>query len=80
MEFKSKFNVSYIWGTASEIRKSMVGLSNCDNMSDANEPVSTATQNASHFKQHVYHVAGRIFAAGTISVNCGQNSNGYSSC
>ena len=38
-------------GTTSGITKSMVGLSNVDNTSDANKPVSTATQTALNLKQ-----------------------------
>jgi hypothetical protein len=38
-------------GTVSGITKSMVGLSNADNTSDANKPISTATQNALDLKQ-----------------------------
>jgi hypothetical protein len=37
-------------GTVSGITKSMVGLSNVDNTSDVNKPVSTATQNALDLK------------------------------
>ena len=38
-------------GTTSGITKSMVGLSNVDNTSDVNKPVSTATQTALNLKQ-----------------------------
>ena len=38
-------------GTTSGITKSMVGLNNVDNTSDANKPVSTATQTALNLKQ-----------------------------
>jgi hypothetical protein len=37
-------------GTVSGITKSMVGLSNVDNTSDANKPISTATQTALNLK------------------------------
>jgi len=39
-------------GTTSGITKSMVGLNNVDNTSDANKPVSTATQTALNLKQN----------------------------
>ena len=39
-------------GTVSGITKSMVGLGNVDNTSDANKPVSTATQTALNGKQN----------------------------
>ena len=35
-------------GTAYGITKAMVGLGNCDNTSDANKPISIATQTALH--------------------------------
>ena len=38
-------------GTTSGITKSMVGLNNVDNTSDANKPISTATQTALNLKQ-----------------------------
>jgi hypothetical protein len=38
-------------GTTSGITKSMVGLSNVDNTSDVNKPISTATQTALNLKQ-----------------------------
>ena len=40
-------------GTISGITKSMVGLSNVDNTSDANKPVSTATQTALNLKANI---------------------------
>ena len=40
-------------GTVSGITKSMVGLSNVDNTSDVNKPVSTATQTALDFKANI---------------------------
>jgi hypothetical protein len=39
-----------VGGTTSGITKTMVGLSNVDNTSDANKPISTATQNALNTK------------------------------
>ena len=39
-------------GTVSGITKSMVGLGNVDNTSDANKPISTATQTALDLKQN----------------------------
>jgi len=39
-----------ITGTATGITKTMVGLGNCDNTSDVNKPVSTATQTALNLK------------------------------
>ncbi len=39
-------------GTVSGITKTMVGLSNVDNTSDVNKPVSTATQTALNLKQN----------------------------
>lgn len=39
-------------GTVSGITKTMVGLSNVDNTTDANKPVSTATQTALNLKQN----------------------------
>lgn len=44
-------------GTVSGITKSMVGLGNVDNTSDANKPVSTATQTALDLKETVANVA-----------------------
>jgi hypothetical protein len=40
-------------GTTSGITKSMVGLANVDNTSDANKPVSTATQTALNLKANI---------------------------
>ena len=39
-------------GTVSGITKSMVGLTNVDNISDSNKPISTATQSALNLKQN----------------------------
>lgn len=44
-------------GTTAGITKSMVGLSNVDNTSDANKPISTATQTALNVKGTVASVA-----------------------
>lgn len=40
-------------GTVSGVTKTMVGLSNVDNTSDANKPVSSATQTALDFKANI---------------------------
>ena len=40
-------------GTVSGITKTMVGLGNTDNTSDANKPVSTATQTVLNFKEDI---------------------------
>jgi hypothetical protein len=50
-------------GTVSGVTKSMVGLGNVDNTSDANKPVSTATQTALDLKANL---AGPTFT-GTVS-------------
>jgi len=42
-------------GTVNGISKSMVGLGNVDNTSDANKPISTATQSALQTKADVYN-------------------------
>jgi hypothetical protein len=46
VDLKANINSPTFTGTVSGIDKSMVGLSNVDNTSDANKPVSTATQTA----------------------------------
>lgn len=51
-------------GTVSGITKAMVGLSNVDNTSDANKPVSTATQTALNLKQDL--------------ISCLEHNNAYS--
>ncbi len=50
---KSNINNPSFTGTVSGVSKSMVGLSACDNTSDANKPISTATQNALNLKANV---------------------------
>ena len=52
-------------GTVSGITKSMVGLSNVDNTSDANKPISTATQTALNGKQNTLSGTGFVKASGT---------------
>lgn len=47
---KANLNSPSFTGTVSGITKSMVGLSNVDNTSDANKPISTATQTALNSK------------------------------
>lgn len=50
-------------GTVSGVTKAMVGLSNVDNTSDANKPVSTATQTALNTKPTLYNFATYALAA-----------------
>jgi len=52
-------------GTVSGITKSMVGLGNVDNTSDANKPVSTATQTALNLKQNT--LTNPVTGTGTIN-------------
>ena len=47
-------------GTVSGITKSMVGLGNVDNTSDANKPVSTATQTALNLKVNISDTASML--------------------
>lgn len=55
-------------GTVSGITKSMVGLGNVDNTTDANKPISTATQTALDAKQATLNGTGFVKStAGTIS-------------
>jgi hypothetical protein len=56
-------------GTVSGITKTMVGLGNADNTSDANKPVSTATQTALDLKQD-------LSAKGEVSGYAGINASG----
>jgi hypothetical protein len=46
LDLKAPINNPTFTGTVGGITKSMVGLSNVDNTSDANKPISTATQSA----------------------------------
>lgn len=50
--------------TFQELNKSAVGLSNVDNTSDANKPISTATQNALDLKYDATNPAGYVDAIG----------------
>ncbi len=50
---KAPINNPTFTGTVSGIDKTMVGLSNVDNTSDANKPVSTATQTALDLKENI---------------------------
>ena len=50
-------------GTVSGVTKAMVGLGNVDNTSDANKPVSTATQTALNTKPTLYNFATYALAA-----------------
>lgn len=50
LELKAPINSPTFTGTVAGITKSMVGLSNVDNTSDANKPISTATQSALDLK------------------------------
>jgi hypothetical protein len=52
-------------GTVGGITKSMVGLGNVDNTSDANKPISTATQTALNLKQNTLNGTGFVKASGT---------------
>jgi hypothetical protein len=55
-------------GTVAGITKSMVGLSNVDNTSDANKPVSTATQTALDGKSGTAHTHSYLSTSGgTVS-------------
>lgn len=50
LDLKAPINSPTFTGTVSGITKTMVGLGNVDNTSDANKPVSTATQTALDLK------------------------------
>jgi hypothetical protein len=65
-------------GTVAGITKSMVGLSNVDNTSDANKPISTATQTALDGKSGTAH--GHAYlptAGGTVTGNLVVNGSIY---
>ncbi|MEN9907451.1 MAG: hypothetical protein RLZZ540_592, partial [Bacteroidota bacterium] len=68
-------------GTVSGIDKAMVGLSNVDNTSDANKPVSTATQTALDLKAPLASptFTGTVTASGTLTANTIVKSGGTSS-
>ena len=53
LDTKAPLNAPTFTGTVSGISKSMVGLGNVDNTSDANKPVSTAQQNAIDLKANI---------------------------
>ena len=59
-------------GTVSGITKAMVGLGNVDNTSDANKPISTATQAALDGKANTSHSHGNITADGRIGTQTGR--------
>jgi len=59
-------------GTVNGITKSMVGLANVDNTSDANKPVSTATQSALALKANI---ASPTFTGSTTIANATVNGN-----
>jgi hypothetical protein len=52
-------------GTVGGITRSMVGLGNVDNTSDANKPISSATQTALNLKQNTLNGTGFVKASGT---------------
>jgi hypothetical protein len=60
-------------GTVGGITKTMVGLANVDNTSDANKPVSTATTTALALKANIVapSFTGLIVSAGDVSLNSG---------
>ena len=53
LNLKANLSSPTFTGTVSGITKSMVGLGNVDNTSDANKPVSTATQSALNLKASI---------------------------
>jgi hypothetical protein len=53
LDTKAPLNAPTFTGTVSGISKSMVGLGNVDNTSDANKPVSTAQQTAIDLKANI---------------------------
>jgi hypothetical protein len=64
-------------GVVSGITASMVGLGNVNNTSDANKPISTATQTALDLKGTVKKVNGvSPNAAGEIAISLGRNYTG----
>ncbi|MFD3407381.1 hypothetical protein SKC37_01815 [Aquirufa sp. HETE-83D] len=64
-------------GVVSGITASMVGLGNVNNTSDANKPISTATQTALDLKGTVKKVNGvEPNAAGEIAISLGRNYTG----
>jgi hypothetical protein len=66
-------------GTVSGITKSMVGLSNVDNTSDANKPISTATQTALNAKisgSGTTNFLTKFTASGTVGNSNAEENNG----
>ena len=64
-------------GTVSGITATMVGLGNVNNTTDANKPISTATQTALNLKGTVKKVNGvSPNAAGEIAISLGRNYTG----
>jgi hypothetical protein len=53
IKLKSKFACPTFTGTVSGITKAMVGLTNVDNISDANKPVSSAQQSVLNLKANL---------------------------
>jgi hypothetical protein len=62
---KANINSPTFTGTVGGITKSMVGLGNVDNTSDANKPISSATQTALNLKQNTLNGTGFVKASGT---------------
>ena len=71
---KAPTNNPTFTGTVSGITKSMVGLSNVDNTSDLNKPISTAVQTALNLKVSEFHVAFRAFGTGSVMRSYGKNN------
>jgi len=65
LDSKAPVNSPTFTGTVSGITKSMVGLSNVDNTSDANKPISSATQSALNAKLDI--AGGTMTGALTLS-------------
>ncbi len=63
-------------GTPTGITKTHVGLGNVDNTSDANKPVSTATQTALDGKATKPRFARQVTTSGNIQLNVGTNTWG----
>lgn len=63
-------------GSVSGISKSSVGLGNVDNTSDANKPISTATQNALNGKQATVTGGASTITSSNLTANRALVSNG----
>lgn len=63
-------------GNVSGISKSSVGLGNVDNTSDANKPISTATQNALNGKQATVTGGASTITSSNLTANRALVSNG----